>query len=102
MTGEESSGDESISAGMVRELPSDRCLAIAGGRALIVQTDDGPRAYLNRCSHAGEPIAAGWVADGVLACPSHFWRLELATGQVVGIGAGDEGLEPLATEIVDG
>jgi nitrite reductase/ring-hydroxylating ferredoxin subunit len=33
------------------------------------------------CPHNGGPLAAGLVRDGVLTCPWHWYRYELATGK---------------------
>lgn len=87
------------SIGPVDALPDDRCLAVAGGRAVAVRVDGGVRVYANRCPHAGQPVAGGWVSDGVLVCPAHFWRFDAATGR---LGGGGPGLDPFESEIVGG
>lgn len=47
----------------------------------LFNTGDGLFAVDNRCAHRGGPISKGWVAGGVVTCPWHWWRYELATGQ---------------------
>jgi toluene monooxygenase system ferredoxin subunit len=71
-----------IPVGPVVAVPADRCIAIAGGRAVIVRVGDEVRAYRNRCLHQESPLAGGWVRDGVLSCPLHFWRYDAATGEL--------------------
>lgn len=48
--------------------------ALPGGRYAV--TD-------NACPHAGGNLAAGAVRDGVVECPWHHWRFDLATGACV-------------------
>ena len=35
----------------------------------------------NTCLHAGGPLHEGSLEDGVVTCPWHEWRFELATGR---------------------
>jgi len=35
----------------------------------------------HRCPHRGGPLALGSVCEGVVTCPWHEWRFELATGR---------------------
>lgn len=88
-----------IAAGPVADVPADRCVAVADGRAVIVRVDGDVHAYRNRCLHQASPLAGGWVRDGVLACPLHFWRYDVASGELRN-GAGC--LERFPVEIVDG
>ncbi|MDH3681054.1 MAG: Rieske (2Fe-2S) protein [Acidimicrobiia bacterium] len=87
------------SIGRLEALPTDRCVAVADDRAVAVRVDGGVCVFANRCPHAGQPVAGGWVTGGVLICPAHFWRFDTATGRLGGIAPG---LDPLETEIVDG
>lgn len=73
-----------MDAGALEDLPSDRCAAIAGGRAVVVRADGRAYAYRNECLHQGSPLAGGLVKDGVITCPLHFWRYEAATGAKCG------------------
>ncbi len=73
-----------VRVGRIDELPTDRCVAVAGGRAVVVRLGDTPLAFENRCLHQASPLAGGRVDGGVLICPLHFWRYRLPTGRVVG------------------
>lgn len=88
-----------VSIGPLADLPTDRCVAVADGRAVAVRWGDEAVVLPNRCVHRDLPLADGWVSDGVLSCPQHFWRFELATGNVVGT---DAGLDRLTARAVDG
>ena len=56
-------------------------------------------AYRNRCLHQDSPLDGGWVRDGILTCPLHFWRYRADDGTVVG---GDDSLEAYPVDVVDG
>lgn len=68
--------------GPVAAVPADVCVAVADGRAVVVRVGDEVHAYHNRCLHQDSPLAGGWVRDGVLQCPQHFWRYDVATGDL--------------------
>ncbi len=68
---------------MLADLPSDRCVSVAGGRAIVARVGEGVVAFQNRCSHQASPLGGGIIRDGILTCPLHFWRYDLATGQKV-------------------
>ena len=88
-----------ICVGAVAEVPSDRCVEVAGGRAVVVRVGAEVHAYPNRCLHQESPLAGGWVRDGVLTCPLHFWRYDVATGER---RDGRGCLSTFPVEIVDG
>jgi nitrite reductase (NADH) small subunit len=73
-----------VSAGAVEDLPVDRCVEIADGRAVVVRVDCEVYAYRNECLHQASPLAGGLVKDEVITCPLHFWRYEAGTGAKCG------------------
>lgn len=89
-----------VSAGDLEELPTDRGVAIADGRAVVVRVGDEVFAYRNECLHQASPLDGGLVKDGVLTCPLHFWRYDATTGDK----CGEPGLrlEPYPVEVVRG
>lgn len=92
-----------VAAGPIDELPTDRCLPLADGAVLLMMTDDGPRAYANRCLHLGSAMDEAWIRDGVLSCPLHFWRYHASTGQLIGSSPQDRpGLTTFDVDVVDG
>ena len=73
-----------VSAGAVEDLPTDRCVEIGDGRAVVVRVGDEAYAYRNECLHQASRLAGGLVKDGVITCPLHFWRYEADTGAKCG------------------
>ena len=88
-----------VSAGRAEEIPTDRCVAVAGGRAIVVRVGDDVVAFPNRCLHQGSPLAGGRVLAGGLICPMHFWRYRLPQGEHVG---GQGRLASYHVEVIDG
>ena len=88
-----------ISIGQLQDLPANRCIAVADGRAIALRTDEGPLVFANRCLHQASPLADGMVFDGKLSCPLHFWRYHLPSGDHVG---GEGSLETYPVEVCDG
>lgn len=54
------------------------------GRVCVVRLPDelggGFQAMLDRCPHRDIRLSGGVVRDGLLTCPGHFWRFDLADG----------------------
>ena len=51
---------------------------------LIAMVDGQPRAVSDACLHKGVSLAGGLCRDGVVTCPSHWWRYDLRDGQLEG------------------
>lgn len=67
------------------DVPVGRVVAGEGAapsaRVCVAAGPDGdPVAMLDRCPHRDIALSDGRVRDGVLTCPGHFWRFDLATG----------------------
>lgn len=57
----------------------------ANGREVAVFNDRGTFVGLdNRCLHQGGPIGEGFVKDGTVTCPWHWWRYDVRTGERLG------------------
>lgn len=54
---------------------------VEGERVLIVRLVDGVRAYVDQCPGSALTLNAGLVREGVLFCPWHDCRFDLATGR---------------------
>ena len=56
--------------------------ARAGDRNLVIVNMDGAFYALDgTCTHAGGPMAMGWVEDGKIACPLHGAEFDVKTGK---------------------
>lgn len=88
-----------VRIGPVHDVPSDRCTTVGGGVAVVVRVGDDVCAYRNRCLHQDSPLDGGWVRDGTLTCPLHFWRYDAATGRLT---VGDRALERFPVTIEEG
>ena len=55
----------------VRAEGRDVALFLIGGRYF---------ALADACPHMGASLSAGWVGDGIVTCPLHFWRFRLDDG----------------------
>lgn len=51
---------------------------------LVALVDGEPRAVADACLHKGVSLAAGVCRDGVVTCPSHWWRYDLRDGSLQG------------------
>ena len=50
-------------------------------RVCVVLTGEGEHvAMLDRCPHRDIALSGGFVKNGTLVCPGHFWRFDLRTG----------------------
>jgi nitrite reductase/ring-hydroxylating ferredoxin subunit len=48
---------------------------------VVIRSSQGITAFHDRCPHAEWPLSEGEVANGILECPGHGWRFDIATGQ---------------------
>jgi nitrite reductase/ring-hydroxylating ferredoxin subunit len=56
-----------------------------GSLGILVALVDGlPRAVSADCLHKGASLEGGVCRDGVITCPSHWWRYDLRNGSLQG------------------
>ena len=56
-----------------------------GGLGVLVALVDGqPRAVSADCLHKGASLEGGVCRDGIITCPSHWWRYDLRDGSLQG------------------
>lgn len=80
-------GSRAVVVCRAEDVPADGCLPVAEDRVLLARAGDHIVAWENRCLHRDTPLHRGLVRDGVLTCPQHFWRYDLATGCNLASGA---------------
>ncbi len=73
-----------LNVGRLADLPTDRCRATEDGSTIVFRVGSEAKAFANNCLHQDAPLAGGWITDGIVACPFHFWRYHVADGQLVG------------------
>lgn len=62
-----------------------RAIVVDGRPIAVWRVDGALRAYAGACLHRGGPLAEGFVRDGIVTCPLHWWRYDLRTGSLVGV-----------------
>ncbi len=65
------------------ELPPGEAATVASGDLEVAVFNVGGELFAidNACAHTGGPLVDGLVRDGVVTCPLHWWRYDLATGE---------------------
>ncbi|MHC4933557.1 MAG: Rieske (2Fe-2S) protein [Planctomycetota bacterium] len=65
------------------ELPPGeaRRIEIDGLEIALFNIDGTTHATENTCLHAGGPLHEGTLEEGVVTCPWHDWKFEVATGR---------------------
>jgi anthranilate 1,2-dioxygenase ferredoxin component len=69
-----------------KDFPDEGKIAtkIAGWYVLVARTDEGLFAVNDRCTHQAALISNGRIRRGMIMCPLHGARFEVATGACVG------------------
>lgn len=69
-----------------QEFPEDGKLAakVNGWHVLVARTDDGLFAVNDRCTHQAALLSNGRIRRGIIMCPLHGARFELAGGACLG------------------
>jgi len=67
---------------------------------LVALVDGEPRAVDGLCLHRQASLAGGVCQDGVITCPSHWWRYDLRDGALQ--GSPGVHLRVYPTRVVDG
>ncbi len=79
---QESTG-EWLEAGLIEEIPEGgiRCLSLNGEKVILSRRGMSVICFQNACAHLGLPIHDGEIEDGIIACPHHGFRYDLASGE---------------------
>lgn len=82
----EASAAAEVAAGRAEDFPAGTVrLLLAAGRRLAVGNAGGELFALDdTCLHRGGSLACGHLAGAILACPMHWWRYDVRTGERLG------------------
>jgi nitrite reductase/ring-hydroxylating ferredoxin subunit/Fe-S cluster biogenesis protein NfuA len=72
-----------LDAGTLAEIPEGglRTLELGGQKILLSRQGKAVTCFQNACAHLGFPIHDGDVEDGIITCPHHGFRYDLASGE---------------------
>ena len=74
---------EKIKVTEINQIETGKCLEVrAADRTLVLVNLEGTIYALDgTCTHAGGPMAMGWVEDGKISCPLHGAEFDVKTGK---------------------
>ena len=77
------SGDGWLDAGLITEIPDGgvRTLELGGEKVLLSRHGKAVTCFQNACAHLGFPIHDGEIEEGIITCPYHGFRYDLASGE---------------------
>lgn len=84
----------------VDDLAVPRRFEHSGSAVLVAMVDGRPHAVADACLHKGVSLEGGVCKDGVVTCPSHWWRYDLRDGALQ--GSAGEYLDSYPCRIADG
>jgi nitrite reductase/ring-hydroxylating ferredoxin subunit/Fe-S cluster biogenesis protein NfuA len=72
-----------LPAGTLVEIPEGgiRTLDVGGVDVILYRRGSTATCFQDACSHLGLGISTGTIRDGVITCPHHGFRYDLATGE---------------------
>jgi Fe-S cluster biogenesis protein NfuA/nitrite reductase/ring-hydroxylating ferredoxin subunit len=75
-------GGNWLSAGTLQEIPEGgiRTLDLGGVDVILYRCGSTITCFQDACSHLGLGIATGAITEGVITCPHHGFRYDLASG----------------------
>lgn len=89
-----------FAAARLDEIPEAgvRALPVNGQKLLLFRRGAVVSCFQNACAHLGFPIHDGEIEDGIIACPHHGFRYDLATGEC--LTAPEVQLQPHAVRVI--
>ena len=72
-----------------------------GERVVVARTEDGYRAFDDRCTHKGGPLSDGVLICGTVQCPWHGSQFDVTTGEVK-CGPAEEAIGTRGVEVSGG
>ena len=91
-----------LPAGVALDIPDGglRALKLGGENAVLTRRGSAVSCFQDACAHLGLPLHEGVIEDGVITCPHHGFRYDLATGEC--LTAADVALQSHAVRLTDG
>ena len=71
---------------------------LGGEKVLLSRRGKTVTCFQNACAHLGFPIHDGGVEDGIITCPHHGFRYDLASGEC--LTAPEVQLQPHAVRVI--
>lgn len=73
---------ERVSAGLAANLPEGGCIVVdvRGKDVAVFHVDGKFYAIDDLCPHMAASLSGGFVENGVVTCPWHYWQFRLADG----------------------
>ena len=70
----------------IDELPpgSVRSVQVDGRRVCLANDGGAVFALDDHCLHQGGSLGDGWLSNGLVSCPLHWWRYDVRTGALAG------------------
>ena len=64
------------------EIPDGEAKTVGWPGKVVAVFRDGDRYFAidDQCPHMGASLAGGFVENGIVTCPWHYWRFRLADG----------------------
>jgi toluene monooxygenase system ferredoxin subunit len=75
MTFREVLGEAELWVGEMRQVALHDC------RVLLLRTEQGVRAYEDRCPHLGVPLSTGTLEGNIITCAAHHFQYEASSGR---------------------
>jgi nitrite reductase/ring-hydroxylating ferredoxin subunit/Fe-S cluster biogenesis protein NfuA len=87
-------------AGWLDDIPEGglRTLTLAGEKLILHRRDAVVSCMQNACAHLGFPLDDGEIEDGIITCPYHGFRYDLASGEC--LTAPEVQLQPHAVRVI--
>lgn len=71
-----------VTVGQVGDLADGESMVVpVHNKAVAIFLIDGQYFAIDDvCPHQGASLSTGWVEDGIVTCPWHYWRFRLSDG----------------------
>lgn len=94
------SGEGWLDAGLITEIPDGgvRALTLDGENIILSRQGKVVTCFQNACAHLGFALHDGEVKDGIITCPYHGFRYDLASGEC--LTAPEVQLQPHAVRVI--